>query len=97
MTEGEETNTNCVWWHRKLAAYFDYCDNFDRKVEEYGFHLLKLQDSRRMEEFLGDWRTFDRLYDRDFSPKLLHYWREVRNIEGGGEGGRGGWSRLEDV
>ncbi len=37
-------------------------------------------------------------YDRDFSPKLLHYWREVGNIEGL-EGGREGEGRggLEDI
>ena len=46
-------------------------------LQEYPYHLLQLKDTTRLEEFLGDFKVFDKLYDRDYSPKLILYWKEV--------------------
>lgn len=49
--------------------------------QEYPHHLMYLKDLKRLEEFLGDWKVFDLLFFREYSPKLMLYWREVRKRE----------------
>ncbi|XP_033637129.1 telomerase protein component 1-like [Asterias rubens] len=65
-----------MWWHNKLAVYFNQSEHVDRKVEELPIHLLKLEDTVRLTNFLMDWNVFDRLYNEEYSTLLLKYWRE---------------------
>ncbi|XP_077998733.1 TPR repeat-containing protein DDB_G0287407-like [Glandiceps talaboti] len=65
------------WWHSKLANYFQYVQNIDRKVEEYPYQLVKINDKDRLCKCLTEWTIFDRLYREDYSSELLSYWRKV--------------------
>ena len=53
------------------------CITIDCNFQEYPFHLMAIKDNKRLEAFIAEWPTLDRLYDREFSGKLLKYWREV--------------------
>ncbi|XP_022087926.1 telomerase protein component 1-like [Acanthaster planci] len=75
-SESDSPVSDQLWWHRKLAHYFDESDHVDRKVEELPIHLLKLGDTQRLTAFLTNWDVFDRLYNEDYSTLLLKYWRE---------------------
>jgi hypothetical protein len=43
--------------------------------------LLRLKDHKRLEQLLCEWPAIDRLYDQDFSGKLLKYWNAVSTAE----------------
>ena len=67
------------WWNNQIAQYvlFPNVAILFTILQEYPYHLLQLKDTTRLEEFLGDFKVFDKLYDRDYSPKLILYWKEV--------------------
>ncbi|XP_077982009.1 telomerase protein component 1-like [Glandiceps talaboti] len=65
------------WWHKKLADFFEVSVNLDRKLEEYPHHLIKINDTKRLKEFLTQWPAFDKLYNEEYSSKLLAYWRKA--------------------
>ncbi|XP_071952526.1 telomerase protein component 1-like [Antedon mediterranea] len=65
-----------LWWHSKLADFFEQSDNIDRKVEELPIHLLKINQAENLKDFLMDWKIFDKLYNEEYSTLLLRYWRE---------------------
>ncbi|ELU16710.1 hypothetical protein CAPTEDRAFT_199173, partial [Capitella teleta] len=66
-----------LWWHRKLADFFQFTsNNIDRKVEELPFHLVAIGDQERLHAVLTDWDIFEKLYDDVFSAKLIKYWSE---------------------
>ncbi|XP_070560674.1 TPR repeat-containing protein DDB_G0287407-like [Ptychodera flava] len=73
------------WWHSKLADYFEYEQNIDRKVEEYPYQLVKIDDKKRLCKFLTEWSIFDKLYREDYCTELLFYWRKA-----------GGYSIMEE-
>ncbi|XP_070563916.1 TPR repeat-containing protein DDB_G0287407-like [Ptychodera flava] len=65
------------WWHKKLADFFEQMEYLDRKLEEYPQHLIKINDTKRLKEFLTEWRIFDKLYHEEYSSKLLAFWRKA--------------------
>ena len=67
------------WWNNQIAQYvlFPTVAILFTILQEYPYNLLQLKDTTRLEEFLGDFKVFDKLYDRDYSPKLILYWKEV--------------------
>ncbi|XP_067678320.1 TPR repeat-containing protein DDB_G0287407-like [Haliotis asinina] len=75
--EREEKPDAFYWWHKKLADYFETVTNTDRKVEEYPYHLVCLDDKYRLAQCLCDWDIFDQLYNEEYSSQLLAYWRKV--------------------
>ncbi|XP_072035865.1 TPR repeat-containing protein DDB_G0287407-like isoform X2 [Amphiura filiformis] len=73
----DEGNPLCMWWHTKLADFFEHEQNLDRKVEEYPYQLVKIGDQDRLARCLIEWPVFDRLFEDDYSTELLAYWRKV--------------------
>nr|XP_006811881.1 PREDICTED: nephrocystin-3-like [Saccoglossus kowalevskii] len=73
------------FWHSKLADYFEFEQNVDRKVEEYPYQLVKIGDKERLCSCLMEWPIFDRLYREDYSSQLLAYWRKA-----------GGYDKMEE-
>ena len=45
--------------------------------QEYPHHLVQLKDVKRMEQFLDNWQTFDRLFEKEHSKRMLKYWQLV--------------------
>ncbi|XP_070560675.1 TPR repeat-containing protein DDB_G0287407-like [Ptychodera flava] len=85
--ESDEAESRNIyhWWHSKLADYFEFEQNIDRKVEEYPYQLVKVDDKKRLCKCLTEWSIFDRLYREDYSTELLFYWRKA-----------GGYSKMEE-
>ena len=48
------------------------------KFQEYPHHLVKINDKKRLIEFLKDWDVFHHYYIEAFSGELLALWRQVR-------------------
>ncbi|XP_071785835.1 telomerase protein component 1-like [Asterias amurensis] len=65
------------WWHTKLANHFEGVTNLERKSEEYPHHLVKINDKKRLIEFLKDWDVFHHYYIEAFSGELLALWRQA--------------------
>jgi nephrocystin-3 len=88
----EKGNTERLWWwHKKLADYYSLYGAYDRRVEEYPYHLLQLKKyakteaerkhyCKQLETFIGKLDTVKRLYDHEFSGTLLEYWRETGDV-----------------
>ncbi|PIK50949.1 putative telomerase protein component 1 [Apostichopus japonicus] len=66
-----------LWWHKKLADYFENVTNIERKVEEYPTQLCKIKDKKRLSDCLSDWAIFDQMYNPYYSTQLLALWRNV--------------------
>ncbi|XP_064625868.1 TPR repeat-containing protein DDB_G0287407-like [Lineus longissimus] len=73
----EEGLVTKLWWHGKLAEYFEKTDNLERKVEELPYQLTQINDPIRLSDCLTDWNVFDSLYNEEYSAKLLLYWRQM--------------------
>ncbi|XP_077863332.1 telomerase protein component 1-like, partial [Saccoglossus kowalevskii] len=84
------------WWHKKLADFFELNKNIDRKLEEYPHHLIKIKDTERLKVFLTNWKTFDKLYDEEFSSKLLFFWRMAGGYEEMVKGSKACLEELEN-
>ena len=50
---------------------------YDPCFQEYPHQLTVLKDSKRMEEFLANWESFDRLVSEEHSSLMLQYWQLV--------------------
>ena len=55
-------------------------NKLDFVFQEYPYHLIKLKDTKRLQTLLCDFKVIDRLYDVDFSDKLLKYWKTVGSL-----------------
>ncbi|XP_033125459.1 telomerase protein component 1-like isoform X1 [Anneissia japonica] len=75
--DGSEREDVYAFWHMVLANFFENEQNVDRKVEEYPYHLVKVNDTDRLAKCLTEWPVFDHLFNEYYSSQLLLYWRKV--------------------
>ncbi|XP_013381321.1 TPR repeat-containing protein DDB_G0287407 [Lingula anatina] len=90
-----QSEQHLKWWHEKLELFFTNSDVLDRKVEELPHHLIFLQKTTKLAEFLTDWQVFDKLYNEEWSSTLLQYWQKAENA--GDTGGTDGQANVAGV
>ncbi|XP_070544501.1 nephrocystin-3-like [Ptychodera flava] len=69
------------WWHHKLADYFQTSADTNRRAEELPYHLVNIDDIRRLEECLLEWPVFLTLYKAGKTVELMGYWRIIGGYE----------------
>ena len=61
LHESEVERQRFLWWHARLAGYFDQSTDHARRAEELPYHLLKIGDRAKLAKCLTEWPVFDYL------------------------------------
>eukprot|EP01124_Arcella_intermedia_P014718 TRINITY_DN21288_c0_g1_i1.p1 TRINITY_DN21288_c0_g1~~TRINITY_DN21288_c0_g1_i1.p1 ORF type:complete len:778 (+),score=233.57 TRINITY_DN21288_c0_g1_i1:56-2335(+) len=64
-----------VLYRKMISSYFRGQGNSERKLTEYPWQLLKLEDSVNMRDYLSDITVFMELYKEDRKKDFLDYWK----------------------
>eukprot|EP00118_Oscarella_pearsei_P000676 m.5528 g.5528 ORF g.5528 m.5528 type:complete len:1333 (+) comp13436_c0_seq2:121-4119(+) len=75
FVESEIERQRFLWWHARLAGYFEQSTDHARRAEELPFHLLKIGDRAKLARCLAEWPIFDYLSTDENVMDLIHYWR----------------------
>ncbi len=60
---------NLKWFHEKLANYFKSQSTFERRLEEYPYHLAFLNRTEELADFLSHWEAINSYYQPRFGYK----------------------------